>query len=208
MSYLNSCSDIDPRDFRGFVDLSATAAIRGALPGGVFTPPIATTVCSSYGGGADGRELECGDNAAFGSVGDGGGSALRPCLSTRALPTFLPDFQDSFTSGPRINVTWLSWLSAVGEIGVSLFSAMRGCECGAGRPSSRPAALAKPSSSSLRPRRSFLSDRQSCPDVAAPMSSTPPPSGSSTSTVGSSTSSNSSRNARDMIACITYIVVV
>lgn len=91
------------------------------------------------------------------------GSALRPCLSTRALPTFLPDFQDSFTSGPRINVTWLSWLSAVGEIGVSLFSAMRGCECGAGRPSSRPAALAKPSSSSLRPRRSFLSDRQSCP---------------------------------------------
>lgn len=37
MSYLNSCSDIDPRDFRGFVDLSATAAIRGAPPGGIYT---------------------------------------------------------------------------------------------------------------------------------------------------------------------------
>ncbi|AGP63968.1 hypothetical protein OEM_24330 [Mycobacterium intracellulare subsp. yongonense 05-1390] len=37
------------------------------------------------------------------------------------MPTILPDFQDSFTSGPRINVTWLSWLSAVGEIGATLF---------------------------------------------------------------------------------------
>lgn len=36
------------------------------------------------------------------------------------LPTFLPDFQDSFTSGPRINVTWFSWLTAVGEIGAGL----------------------------------------------------------------------------------------
>lgn len=36
------------------------------------------------------------------------------------LPTFLPEFQDSFTSGPRINVTWFSWLSAVGEIGAGL----------------------------------------------------------------------------------------
>lgn len=36
------------------------------------------------------------------------------------LPTFLPDYQDSFTSGPRINVTWFSWLSAVGEIGAGL----------------------------------------------------------------------------------------
>jgi hypothetical protein len=36
------------------------------------------------------------------------------------LPTFLPRFQDSFTSGPRINVTWFSWLTAVGEIGAGL----------------------------------------------------------------------------------------
>ncbi|MCA2305160.1 hypothetical protein JF770_16470 [Mycobacterium intracellulare] len=36
------------------------------------------------------------------------------------LPTFLPDYQDSFTAGPRINVTWFSWLSAVGEIGAGL----------------------------------------------------------------------------------------
>lgn len=36
------------------------------------------------------------------------------------LPTFLPAFQDSFTSGPRINVTWFSWLTAVGEIGMGL----------------------------------------------------------------------------------------
>lgn len=36
------------------------------------------------------------------------------------LPTFLPAFQDSFTSGPRINVTWFSWLTAVAEIGAGL----------------------------------------------------------------------------------------
>jgi hypothetical protein len=49
----------------------------------------------------------------------GFGSAL---LFTYAhlLPTFLPGYQDSFTSGPRINVTWFSWLTAVGEIGTGL----------------------------------------------------------------------------------------
>lgn len=36
------------------------------------------------------------------------------------LPTFLPSLQDSFTSGPRINVTWFSWLTAVAEIGAGL----------------------------------------------------------------------------------------
>jgi uncharacterized membrane protein YphA (DoxX/SURF4 family) len=36
------------------------------------------------------------------------------------LPTFLPGFQDSFTSGPRINVTWFSWLTAIAEIGAGL----------------------------------------------------------------------------------------
>jgi hypothetical protein len=36
------------------------------------------------------------------------------------LPTFLPALQDSFVTGPRINVTWFSWLSAVAEIGTAL----------------------------------------------------------------------------------------
>ena len=36
------------------------------------------------------------------------------------LPTFLPSYQDSFTSGPRINVTWFSWLSAAAEIASGL----------------------------------------------------------------------------------------
>jgi hypothetical protein len=36
------------------------------------------------------------------------------------LPTFLPSFQDGFISGPRINVTSFSWLTAVAEIGTGL----------------------------------------------------------------------------------------
>ncbi len=36
------------------------------------------------------------------------------------LPTFLPALQDSFVTGPRINVTWFSWLSALAEIGTAL----------------------------------------------------------------------------------------
>lgn len=36
------------------------------------------------------------------------------------LPTFLPDYQDSFSYGPRVNVTWFSWLTAAGEIGAGL----------------------------------------------------------------------------------------
>ena len=36
------------------------------------------------------------------------------------LPTILPDYQDSFSYGPRVNVTWFSWLTAVGEIGAGL----------------------------------------------------------------------------------------
>lgn len=36
------------------------------------------------------------------------------------LPTFWPGYQDSFSSGPRVNVTWFSWLTAVGEIGTGL----------------------------------------------------------------------------------------
>jgi hypothetical protein len=36
------------------------------------------------------------------------------------LPTFLPGYQDSFSYGPRINVTWFSWLTAAGEIGAGV----------------------------------------------------------------------------------------
>jgi hypothetical protein len=55
----------------------------------------------------------------------GGGSAL---LFTYAhlLPSFFPAYQDSFLSGPRINVTWFSWLSAVAEIGTGIVFAIVG----------------------------------------------------------------------------------
>jgi hypothetical protein len=42
------------------------------------------------------------------------------------LPNFLPAYQDSFVSGPRINVTWFSWLSAVAEIGTGIVFAIAG----------------------------------------------------------------------------------
>jgi hypothetical protein len=44
------------------------------------------------------------------------------------LPSFLPAYQDSFVSGPRINVTWFSWISAVAEIGTGLVFAIAGFE--------------------------------------------------------------------------------
>jgi len=57
----------------------------------------------------------------------GFGSAL---LFTYAhvLPTFLPGLQDSFTSGPRVDVTWFSWLTAVGEIGAGLILGYAGLQ--------------------------------------------------------------------------------
>jgi hypothetical protein len=42
------------------------------------------------------------------------------------LPSFVPAYQDSFVSGPRINVTWLSWISAVAEIGTGIVFAIAG----------------------------------------------------------------------------------
>lgn len=42
------------------------------------------------------------------------------------LPSFWPAYQDSFVSGPRINVTWFSWFSAVAEIGTGLAFAVVG----------------------------------------------------------------------------------
>jgi hypothetical protein len=59
------------------------------------------------------------------AIAVGLGSAL---LFTYAhlLPTFLPEYQDSFVSGPRINVTWFSWISAVAEIGTGIVFAIAG----------------------------------------------------------------------------------
>ena len=42
------------------------------------------------------------------------------------LPSYFPAYQDSFVSGPRINVTWFSWVSAVAEIGTGLVFAVTG----------------------------------------------------------------------------------
>lgn len=42
------------------------------------------------------------------------------------LPTLLPGYQDSFVSGPRINGTWFSWLSALAEIGTGVVFAIAG----------------------------------------------------------------------------------
>ena len=42
------------------------------------------------------------------------------------LPSYFPAYQDSFVSGPRINVTWFSWISAVAEIGTGIAFAIAG----------------------------------------------------------------------------------
>jgi hypothetical protein len=36
------------------------------------------------------------------------------------LPNWWPAFQDSYLTGPRINVTWFSWVTALSEIGTGL----------------------------------------------------------------------------------------
>jgi hypothetical protein len=52
----------------------------------------------------------------------GVGSAL---LFTYAhlLPNLWPAYQDSYVTGPRINVTWFSWVTALSEIGTALLFA-------------------------------------------------------------------------------------
>jgi hypothetical protein len=42
------------------------------------------------------------------------------------LPSYFPAYQDSFVSGPRINVTWFSWVSAAAEIGTGIVFAIAG----------------------------------------------------------------------------------
>jgi formate/nitrite transporter FocA (FNT family) len=65
------------------------------------------------------------DRAPEWAMGVGFGSAI---LFTYAhiLPSYFPAYQDSFVSGPRINVTWFSWVSAVAEIGTGLVFAVAG----------------------------------------------------------------------------------
>ncbi|CQD19547.1 hypothetical protein BN970_04438 [Mycolicibacterium conceptionense] len=42
------------------------------------------------------------------------------------LPNIWPNFQDSYLSGPRLNVTWFSWATALSEIGTGLLFAYAG----------------------------------------------------------------------------------
>jgi hypothetical protein len=42
------------------------------------------------------------------------------------LPNFWPGYQDSYLSGPRIGVTWFSWVTALTEIGTGLLFAYAG----------------------------------------------------------------------------------
>ncbi len=59
------------------------------------------------------------------AIAVGFGSAI---LFTYAhlLPSYFPAYQDSFVSGPRINVTWFSWVSAAAEIGTGIVFAIAG----------------------------------------------------------------------------------
>jgi hypothetical protein len=62
------------------------------------------------------------------------------------LPSYLPAYQDSFISGPRINVTWFSWASAAAEIGTGIVFAIVGIRA-------RSRASGVVSGLQLRPRR-------------------------------------------------------
>jgi hypothetical protein len=65
------------------------------------------------------------DRAPEAAIAVGFGSAA---LFTYAhlLPSYFPAYQDSFVSGPRINVTWFSWVSAAAEIGTGIVFAIAG----------------------------------------------------------------------------------
>jgi hypothetical protein len=63
--------------------------------------------------------------AAEAAIFSGVGSAL-VFTYAHLLPNFWPAYQDSFLSGPRINVTWFSWVTALSEIGTGLLFAYAG----------------------------------------------------------------------------------
>jgi hypothetical protein len=50
------------------------------------------------------------------------------------LPNLWPAYQDSYLSGPRINVTWFSWVTALSEIGTGLVFALAGTRARRSRP--------------------------------------------------------------------------
>ncbi|HWF30039.1 MAG TPA: hypothetical protein VG327_17000 [Mycobacterium sp.] len=74
------------------------------------------------------------------AIAVGFGSAML-FVYAHVLPTFLPGFQDSFVSGPRINVTWFSWLTAVAEIGTGLVLGYVGLQARRSRPTVHLTAL-------------------------------------------------------------------
>jgi len=59
------------------------------------------------------------------AIGVGLGSAV-VFTYAHLLPSYFPAYQDSFVSGPRINVTWFSWVSAAAEIGTGLVFGVAG----------------------------------------------------------------------------------
>lgn len=59
------------------------------------------------------------------AVFTGVGSALLFSYA-HLLPNLWPAIQDSFVSGPRVNVNWFSWVTALSEIGTGLVFAYAG----------------------------------------------------------------------------------
>ena len=92
---------------------SPQAVMIGGMIQGVF---VAAAVVMAFTGR---------DRAPEWALAVGFGSAV---LFTYAhiLPNYFPALQDSFVSGPRINVTWFSWVSAAAEIGTGIVFAIAG----------------------------------------------------------------------------------
>jgi hypothetical protein len=92
---------------------SPQAVMIGGMIQGVF---VAAAVVMAFTGR---------DRAPEWAIAVGFGSAI---LFTYAhiLPSYSPAIQDSFVSGPRINVTWFSWFSAFAEIGTGTVFAIAG----------------------------------------------------------------------------------
>jgi hypothetical protein len=99
---------------------SPTAVMVGGMIQGVFVAVAVVLVLRHHR-----RAPEAAIAVGFGSA------AL--FVYAHLLPTFLPALQDSFVSGPRINVTWFSWLTAVAEIGTGLVFGYTGLRSVRGR---------------------------------------------------------------------------
>jgi hypothetical protein len=119
--------------FRRGMDASPPAVMIGGMIQGLFVVTLLALIL---------RKHQWGPQAAIGV----GFTSAALFIYAHVLPTFLPAYQDSFTSGPRINVTWFSWLTAVGEIGTGL---ALGCVGLRARRDRRPGALAAPASGAL-----------------------------------------------------------